>query len=309
MERRAYRVGEFHTAKNLGEKLYKRYVEVCKLLDLQLRNKDFVTQFKEDSQENGKATDDAKSSQPDLINSNGPYMTTFLEATQGLGISWSKIAGGALTGDQAYAMFLYPELADLFKRTTFTTGSGRSLTLGSDHFVHLLKAFCGITLRDLQTTCKPRCICAHELARGEILCASSMRLRTAIYPSHVPPYSAHLRFHIYDDAKKGLHALASDRITERTHQTVWRAEERNKRLGRKTKKFVEGLMKTFTVQHSTKKIKSKYKHKKERQNYMVPGISKTKKRRKTEIIIHKISNTVVSSPPVKRKRIKKTLQK
>ena len=80
-------------------------------------------------------------------------MVTFLEATKKLGISWSKISGGALTGDQAYAMFLYPELLDLFKRATFTTSSGRSLTLGSDHFIHLLKAFCKITLRDLQTTC------------------------------------------------------------------------------------------------------------------------------------------------------------
>ena len=304
LDRHDYRVGEFHTAKNLGEKLYKRYVEVCKLFDLELTKNQFVTPFTKDSWEKHIAADDAQWSQTELMVSKSPYMSTFLKATKGLGISWSPISGGALIGDQAYAMFLYPELANLFKRKTFTTESGRSLSLGSDHFVHLLKTFCQITLRDLKTTCKPRCICIHELAQGEILLGSSMRLRTAIYPSHVPPYSAHLRYHIYDDIKKGLHPLASDRITERTHQTVWRAEERNKRLGRDTKKFVQGLMKSFTIQHTAKKIPSKFKHKKERKKHMTPGVRKTKKRKRTEIIIHTINRTSVSSPPVKRRRIR-----
>ena len=65
-------------------------------------------------------------------------------------------------------------------------------------------------------------------------------------------------------------------------------------------------MKTFTIQHTAKKVKTKFKHKKERQNYMVPGSGKTKKRTGTKIIIDKINNTVVSSPPLKRKKIKKT---
>ena len=42
-------------------------------------------------------------------------------------------------------------------------------------------------------------------------------------------------------------------------------------------------MKTFTIQHTAKKVKTKFKHKKERQNYMVPGSGKTKKRRRTVI--------------------------
>ena len=149
----------------------------------------------------------------------------------------------------------------------------------------------------------------HELAQGEILCASSMRLRGAIYPSHVPPYSAHLRYHIYDDIKKGLHPLASDRITERTHQTVWRAEERNKRLGRDSKKFVKGLMKTFSIQLSAQKIESKFKHKKSRRAYMTPEVRKAKKRKRTEQIVHTIDKTPVSPPPKKRKRVKKSLPK
>ena len=121
LKRRNYRVGEFHTAKNLGEKLYKRYVEVCKLLDLELTNKEFVTPFTKDSWEKHIAADDEKWPQTDLMVSVGPYMSIFLEATKGLGISWSPISGGALIGDQAYAMFLYPELANLFTRSTFTT--------------------------------------------------------------------------------------------------------------------------------------------------------------------------------------------
>ena len=129
LDRHDYRVGEFHTAKNLGEKLYKRYVEVCKLLDLELTKNQFVTPFTKDSWEKHIAADDAQWSQTELMVSNGPYMSTFLEATKGLGISWSKISGGALTGDQAYAMFLYPELADLFKRITFTTISGKVFIL------------------------------------------------------------------------------------------------------------------------------------------------------------------------------------
>ena len=65
-------------------------------------------------------------------------------------------------------------------------------------------------------------------------------------------------------------------------------------------------MKTFTIQHTAKKVKTKFKHKKERQNYMAPGSGKTKKRRRTDIIVNKINNTVVSLPPLKRNRIKKT---
>lgn len=310
LERRNYRVGEFHTAKNLGEKLYTRYIEICKLLDMQLTKNQFVTSYTNDPWEKHIAADEAQWSKNELLVANGPYMYTFLKATKGLGISWSNTGGGALIGDQAYAMFLYPELSNLFKRLTFTTKTGRSLTLGSDHFVHNLKSFCRITLRDLRTTCKPRCLCVHEIAQGEILCASSMRLRTVIYPSHVPPYSAHLRFHIYDDIKYGLHPLASDRITERTHQTVWRAEERNKRLGRDTKKFIEALIKAFTIKHTAQKIKTKFKHKKIGRKYMTPGVSKTKKRKQTEIIIHTINKTEVYSPPLKkRKRINLKLAK
>ena len=81
---------------------------------------------------------------------------------------------------------------------------------------------------------------------------------------------------IYDDIKNGIHPLASDRITERTHQTVWRAEERNKRLGRDTKKFIEALIRTFTIKHTAQKIKTKFKHKKIGRKYMTPGVRKKK---------------------------------
>ena len=74
-----------------------RYIEICKLLDLQLTKNQFVTSFTKDSWEKHIAADKAEWSKKELLVANGPYMSTFLEATKGLGISWSNIAGGALS--------------------------------------------------------------------------------------------------------------------------------------------------------------------------------------------------------------------
>ena len=89
VDRHDYRVGEFHTAKNLGEKLYKRYVEVCKLLDLELTKNQFVTPFTKDSWEKHIAADDAQWSQTELMVSKGPY--TYINFLRSYKRAWDLV--------------------------------------------------------------------------------------------------------------------------------------------------------------------------------------------------------------------------
>ena len=67
-------------------------------------------------------------------------------------------------------------------------------------------------------------------------------------------------------------------------------------------------MKTFAIKHTAPEIRTKFKHTKSRKKYMIPGVRKTKKRKRTERIIQTINTTDVFSPPSKkRKRVKRKL--
>ena len=280
IERRRFRVGEFHTARNLGERLYLRYFEVARLLDLFLTTNNFISDatetawcsFSEKTKNISKSDQAYDVALRELFKIPGPYENILQKVMSVLGINWSKVGGGSLIGDQAYAVITHPIIAKIFSRKTIQTQEG-NITLGSDYFVSLCSRYCDLRLKDLKTTCYPRNFCAHEIAYGYLACNSAMRLESPLFPAHVPPYSGHLRCHLYDDLKYGpsYYPIGSDRMTERAHQSTWRVEERCKTIGFSKRKRIEAMLKQFTNIHLAKKVKPIYTHQKKRRRNMVPN--------------------------------------
>ena len=139
----------------------------------------------------------------------------------------SNERGGKLIGAQCYALFAYPEIVDLFKVREFSTKTKRTISLGSDIFVHHMQCYMDLRRKEFSLTCLNRNLCAHEIADIYILMGSAMRLEATLYPSKVP-LDSHIRIHLLQHLMSNRQSPASDRTVERYNQTVIKTNQRFK---------------------------------------------------------------------------------
>ena len=81
----------------------------------------------------------------------------------------SNERGGKLIGSQCYALLAYPEIVDLFKVREFNTETKRTISLGSDIFVHHMQRYMNLRRKEFSLSCLNRNLCAHEIEEIFIL--------------------------------------------------------------------------------------------------------------------------------------------
>ena len=102
-----------------------------------------------------------------LKSQNGPYVTTLEAILKDVGCLKTQIKGGSLIGDQCYRLFAYTDICNIFLPVTVKTPN-RTITLGSEHVVKLMKDYMKLRLKEFALTCKVRSLCLHQILRLQI---------------------------------------------------------------------------------------------------------------------------------------------